>query len=54
MNCWHCNTEYIWQSDADFGDTGLEGKGIVSYFSCPKCESFAEVYLKQKGVKNET
>lgn len=30
----------------DFEDYGIEGEGIVSVLSCPKCEATAEFYTK--------
>ena len=44
MNCWHCNTELIWGGDHDYEAYGLEGEGIVSNLSCPKCPTTLEVY----------
>lgn len=49
MNCWHCHTELIWGSDFDFEDCGLEGEGIVSYFTCPNCPATVEVTLPSEG-----
>ena len=47
MNCWHCKTKLIWG-----GDHSLDGEdycndeiSIVSNLSCPKCNSFVEVFL---------
>ena len=45
MTCWHCNTELIWVGDIDFEDYALEGEGIISKLSCPKCNAYVEVYL---------
>ena len=39
MKCWYCNTKVIWRGDHAFEDYGYEGKGIVSNFDCPNCES---------------
>ncbi len=44
MNCWHCKTELIWGGDHDFEDYGMDGNGIVSNLSCPKCPVSVEVY----------
>lgn len=44
MNCWHCQTELIWGGDHSYEDYGLEGEGIVSNFTCPKCEAYVEFY----------
>mgnify|MGYP006969374936 FL=1 len=32
----------IWQSDFDFEDFDYEGEGVISCFSCSKCETYAE------------
>lgn len=45
MNCWHCGTQLIWGADFSYEDYGLEGEGIISTFSCPKCPATAEVFL---------
>ena len=48
MNCWHCNTELIWGGDHDIDeDEGME-YDIVTNLTCPKCESYVEVYHKFK------
>ena len=54
MDCWYCNSELIWGSDHDYEDFGMDGKGIVSNFSCSTddCEAFVEVYLPI-GEENE-
>ena len=45
MNCWHCNTELIWGADFSGEDYGCEVVySMVTNLSCPKCESFVEVY----------
>ena len=50
MKCWHCNEEVIWGGDFDFEDYGIENKkGIVSNFSCSKCEATYECYLPLGG-----
>ena len=62
MDCWHCHTELNWNGDFDYEDYALEGEGIVSTLSCPKCDAHVEVYLslskffdinKAKLLKNE-
>jgi hypothetical protein len=35
MNCWHCNTELIWNIDFSYEDYMIEGDGIVTILSCP-------------------
>ena len=48
MKCWHCKNEVIWGGDHDFEDYDYEGKGIVSNFHCPNCESEYECRYKIK------
>ena len=49
MKCWHCNKELIWGGDYDYEDYGMEGEGIVSNFSCKKCDATYECYLPLGG-----
>ena len=60
MNCWHCGTELIWggdhsvedlndgeESDFDMEDIndGEESEyDFWSSFTCPKCQSYVEVF----------
>jgi len=44
MNCYHCETELIWGSDNTFEDAGIDGEGILTALSCPKCEAYVEVF----------
>ena len=49
MNCWHCGTQLIWGSDFDGDDYGCGDEySIVCNFTCPKCESFVQVYYPNK------
>ena len=59
MNCWHCgpNVHLIWG-----GDPYLDGEdfpiasqeyGMVTNLTCPKCESFVEVYLPRYHLKKK-
>ena len=48
MNCWHCNTELIWGGDHDIDDVEDMEYDIVTNLTCPKCESYVEVYHKIK------
>ena len=45
MNCYNCNTELIWGGDHDneHDDEHL----IETNLSCPKCESYVEVYKRR-------
>ncbi len=45
MNCWHCNTELIWGADFSGEDYHLDEIAIVTNLSCPKCQSYVEVFL---------
>ena len=49
MNCWHCNTELIWGGDQDIDDFEDSEYDIVTNLTCPKCESYVEVYHKIKN-----
>ena len=51
MKCWHCDAELIWGGDHDLEDCDLDDSGereydIVTNLSCPRCESYVEVYHK--------
>jgi RNase P subunit RPR2 len=47
LNCWHCQTELIWGGDHDCDYD--EEYSMVTNLSCPKCNSYVEVYYpKQK------
>ena len=49
LNCWHCKTELIWGGDhsidEDFQPVLAEEYSMVTNLSCPKCNSYVEVYL---------
>ena len=49
MNCWHCETELIWGGDHDMDGEDYPLRSgeysMVTNLSCPKCNSFVEVYL---------
>jgi len=53
MNCYCCNAKLIWGGDHDYEDYSIEGNGIVSNLSCPKCDSYVEVYCPIKKGKGE-
>ena len=48
MNCWHCNAELLLGGDHDLESSEWEEYDIVTNLSCPKCESFTEVYHKRE------
>ena len=63
MNCRHCNTELIWGGDNEC--EWIEDYSIVTNLSCPKCNSYVEVYYprdespelatpQQKGTEEDT
>jgi hypothetical protein len=47
MNCYNCGAELIWGGDHSFEDYGMDGDGIVTNLSCPKCDAYIEVYIKE-------
>ena len=49
--CWYCNGDIIWQSDADYKDVYGEGVGVVTYLKCLKCGANIE-YSKREDSKN--
>ena len=58
MKCSHCNTELIWGGDHDItpeeNDEPAEEFDMVTNLSCPKCESYVEVYHKfNQDFKNK-
>ncbi len=48
MNCWWCETSLIWGGDHDTEDD--EEFSIVTNLSCPKCDTYVEVYLPRKNT----
>ena len=46
MNCWHCKTELIWGSDSTHESDEFD---MISFLTCPNCESEVEVYHKKKS-----
>ncbi len=44
MKCWHCDEELIWGGDHDIEEENEEYM-IVTNLSCPRCDSYVEVYL---------
>jgi len=42
MNCWHCNTDLIWNGDNDIDDEVYQ---METNLTCPKCGAFYCVYL---------
>ena len=52
MNCWHCNSELIWNGDHDIEEEN-EDYSMVSNLSCPKCHCLVEVYYPSKKTIKE-
>ena len=48
MNCWHCNTELIWGGDHDLDDFEESVYSMVTNLSCPRCNSYVEVYYPRQ------
>ena len=53
MNCWHCNSELIWQADFNGDDYCRKDIAIVTNLCCPKCESYTEVFLPKSTKTND-
>ena len=49
MNCWLCQTKLIWGGDHDLDGEDFpvasQEYSMVTNLSCPKCNSFVEVFL---------
>ena len=45
VKCYNCDTEMIWQNDFDFDEVGYEGEGVISSFTCPECDTYAEFVI---------
>ena len=47
MNCYWCDTELIWGGDIDIDESMLTYPefSVMTNLSCPKCNSYVEVYL---------
>ena len=43
MNCWWCKKKLIWGADHDI-EAENKDYDMVTNLSCPKCQSFVEVY----------
>jgi len=57
MNCWHCQTELIWGGDHSVEELKpilAEEYAMVTNLSCPKCESYAEVYYPNHDRDQDT
>jgi hypothetical protein len=46
MDCWHCKTELIWNSDVDTEDNSFYS--MITFLDCPKCGSETEVWLPRE------
>tara|TARA_Y100000114_G_scaffold73962_1_gene67777 strand:+ start:534 stop:683 length:150 start_codon:yes stop_codon:yes gene_type:complete len=45
MNCWHCETQLIWGGDHETEDD--TEYSMVTNLTCPKCNSYVEVYTRR-------
>ena len=58
MNCWHCNTQLIWNSDDDIDEdcepwiNAHKSFSMLTILACPKCDSMVEVYYPRKENDN--
>lgn len=52
MKCPVCEEELCWDSDADFDDLGIDGRGIISFYHCCNCKAEIEIY-KREDDENE-
>ena len=53
MNCYHCQSLLIWGGDFNYEDYGLEGEGLVSNLSCPKCHTAVDVWHPSEKLIKE-
>lgn len=53
MRCWFCGSLLIWENDNSFEDFNMQGDGIVTTLSCPRCHAMWEGYLnlEEEGDK---
>ena len=52
MNCWHCKTELIWESDYDVSDE--EDHHVMrTCLHCPKCGSDVDVWYPKQENEND-
>jgi len=45
VKCYNCGTDMIWRHDFNFSEVGYEGDGVVTSFSCPACDTYAEFVI---------
>ncbi len=43
-----CNEEMTWNSDEDASEMTEDEYQLVSFHQCPSCETWAEIYSKDK------
>lgn len=48
MYCWHCRAELIWGGDHDLEEEDSSDYDMITNLSCPKCDSYVEVYHKRE------
>ena len=45
MSCYWCDAELIWGGDHDTEDN--TEYSVITNLSCPKCQSYVEIYKKR-------
>ena len=59
MNCWHCgpDVQLIWGGDHDLDGEDFpvasQEYAMVTNLTCPRCDSFVEVYLPSYHFKEK-
>lgn len=43
--CYMCGAKLKWESDANFEDAGMDGHGVISYYTCPGCSAWYEIFV---------
>lgn len=51
IKCYNCDADMIWGNDFHFDECGYEGEGIVTSFTCPKCDTYAEFVIPERNSK---
>ena len=54
FECMHCGERaVVWQSDFDFEDYGLEGKGFIHVCQCMACGAMVEYYISCEDEEDD-
>ena len=51
IKCYNCDSDMIWGNDFHFDECGYVGEGIVTSFTCPKCDTYAEFVIPERNKK---